>query len=210
MNQLGISNTGKLNYHLKMLDELITKNPDGTYLLTEKGTLATQLLDELSKETTRKMALNPFPMKNLIRTIVSSGLFLLVMLLLYFYGITPFIWVIYGLTLFAGSIISAIIVAKLPANIPKHPPEKRRTGTKIGFIILGGGIGMVTGFLGASLLLLATIRPLRLAGVSTVFLGFTLWVTVGSLIGITIGGLISYIVYRRSKYSKIDYYKEFV
>ena len=63
---------------------------------------------------------------------------------------------------------------------------------------------------GASIVGLVTIRSLRLAGVSPVFLGFTLWVTVGSLVGIIIGGIISYMIFRKSKYSKIEYYKEFV
>ena len=130
-----------------MLDDLITKNPDGTYLLTEKGKLATQLLNQLSKENTHQTALTPFPLKNLIPTIVSSGLFLLVALFLYFFEIIPLIWVIYSFTLFLGSIISVTIVAKLPAHIPKHSPEKRRTGTKIGFIILGGGVGMIGGYI---------------------------------------------------------------
>jgi hypothetical protein len=36
--------TGKINYHLKALGDLITKNPTGQYALTEKGVLAAQFL----------------------------------------------------------------------------------------------------------------------------------------------------------------------
>ena len=44
MGILGLTNTGKLNYHLKMLGDLIEKDENGRYCLTEKGRLASQLL----------------------------------------------------------------------------------------------------------------------------------------------------------------------
>lgn len=44
MNLVGIENTGKLNYHLKILGDLIEKDGNGKYRLTEKGQLASQLL----------------------------------------------------------------------------------------------------------------------------------------------------------------------
>jgi DNA-binding transcriptional ArsR family regulator len=44
MSALGIANTGKLNYHLKMLGNLIDKNEQGKYRLTERGVQAVNLL----------------------------------------------------------------------------------------------------------------------------------------------------------------------
>jgi hypothetical protein len=44
MGAVEASNTGKFNYHLKLLADLIQKNSDGKYLLTEKGQLAAQFL----------------------------------------------------------------------------------------------------------------------------------------------------------------------
>jgi hypothetical protein len=44
MNLVEITNTGKLNYHLKILGDLIEKNEDGKYHLTQKGQLASQFL----------------------------------------------------------------------------------------------------------------------------------------------------------------------
>jgi len=44
MKSLRISNTGKFNYHLKILAELLGKGEDGKYQLTEKGISAAQLL----------------------------------------------------------------------------------------------------------------------------------------------------------------------
>ena len=46
MNELGFVSTGMLNYHLKILGDLLTKTEDGQYKLTEKGTLASRLLQE--------------------------------------------------------------------------------------------------------------------------------------------------------------------
>ncbi len=41
----GISNTGRLNYHLKILDDLVSKNSEtGEYSLSEKGRLAVEFL----------------------------------------------------------------------------------------------------------------------------------------------------------------------
>ena len=42
--------TGLLNYHLKVLTELLEKNESGQYILTEKGKLASQLLLEFPEE----------------------------------------------------------------------------------------------------------------------------------------------------------------
>lgn len=50
MKTLEISNTGKMNYHLKVLGDLIAKNEDGKYLLTEKGKRATRMLLEFKEK----------------------------------------------------------------------------------------------------------------------------------------------------------------
>jgi hypothetical protein len=46
MNALAITNTGKINYHLKVLGELVMKRENGHYALSEKGKLAARLLLE--------------------------------------------------------------------------------------------------------------------------------------------------------------------
>jgi predicted transcriptional regulator len=51
MASIGIGNTGKLNYHLKILNGLIVKNGDGRYSLTDKGKLSIRLLEEFCKKT---------------------------------------------------------------------------------------------------------------------------------------------------------------
>jgi DNA-binding transcriptional ArsR family regulator len=46
MKALEISNTGRMNYHLKILGNLVSKDENGRYMLTERGKLATRLLQE--------------------------------------------------------------------------------------------------------------------------------------------------------------------
>ena len=50
MKALGIANTGKMNYHLKVLGDLLTKTEEGKYTLTEKGNLASRLLLEFPEK----------------------------------------------------------------------------------------------------------------------------------------------------------------
>jgi len=57
MNLLEVENTGKLNYHLKILDDLIEKNGNGKYHLTEKGDLASQLLHKFPEKTFKPLPL---------------------------------------------------------------------------------------------------------------------------------------------------------
>jgi len=44
MTQTKVSNTGRFNYHLKILADFVEKGDDGEYRLTEKGSQAAQLL----------------------------------------------------------------------------------------------------------------------------------------------------------------------
>ena len=50
MDFLRITNTGKFNYHLKFLGDLIEKGDDGKYRLTEKGNTAIELLENCSEK----------------------------------------------------------------------------------------------------------------------------------------------------------------
>ena len=52
MNLLEITNTGKFNYHLKILGNLIEKDETGKYRLTERGQLASQLLQKFPEKIT--------------------------------------------------------------------------------------------------------------------------------------------------------------
>jgi len=57
MNIVQVENTGKLNYHLKILGDLLEKNGNGRYRLTEKGHLASQLLLRFPEKNPEHMSL---------------------------------------------------------------------------------------------------------------------------------------------------------
>jgi len=57
MNLVEVENTGKLNYHLKILGDLIEKDGNGKYRLTEKGQLASQLLLRFPEKRPERMPL---------------------------------------------------------------------------------------------------------------------------------------------------------
>jgi len=50
MNSVGVSNTGKFNYHLKVLGDLIDKDQNGCYILTEKGQMVAELLQKFPEK----------------------------------------------------------------------------------------------------------------------------------------------------------------
>jgi hypothetical protein len=59
MKTLGITNTGKMNYHLKVLGNLLSKRDGDQYVLSEKGMLAYRLMQEFSEANTeRQLILN--------------------------------------------------------------------------------------------------------------------------------------------------------
>ncbi len=61
LNLLEIEHTGKLNYHLKQLGDLVSKGEDGKYSLTEKGRLAVQVMSSFQPAQQRKDLLT-FPL----------------------------------------------------------------------------------------------------------------------------------------------------
>jgi hypothetical protein len=59
MNAVEIKNTGKFNYHLKILGDLIEKDENGKYGLSEKGQLAVQFLQKFDSAKGGKQFLRP-------------------------------------------------------------------------------------------------------------------------------------------------------
>jgi hypothetical protein len=58
MNTVEVANTGKLNYHLKTLGDLVEKDEHGKYRLTEKGQLASQFLSKFPEKTAERSQLH--------------------------------------------------------------------------------------------------------------------------------------------------------
>ncbi|MEM3666846.1 MAG: helix-turn-helix domain-containing protein [Candidatus Bathyarchaeia archaeon] len=58
MNLVEVANTGRFNYHLKILGDLIAKDQDGKYCLTEKGNMAALLLQKFPEKKAEPKPLN--------------------------------------------------------------------------------------------------------------------------------------------------------
>jgi hypothetical protein len=54
-----VTSTGKMNYHLKILSDIIAKTAEGQYILTEKGKLASRVLLEFPCENMQQRGMKP-------------------------------------------------------------------------------------------------------------------------------------------------------
>jgi len=59
IEELDFINNGRLNYHLKQLNDLLTKDTNRRYILTEKGKLAIRLLTEFPEQNRQQLGLKP-------------------------------------------------------------------------------------------------------------------------------------------------------
>jgi DNA-binding transcriptional ArsR family regulator len=88
---LRVTNTGRLNYHLKALTGLISKNDQGKYHLTERGQLAINLLQTFPEKV---QAENVLSIKKQSLKVVAATLLILLgaFLIVYavFFAISPF------------------------------------------------------------------------------------------------------------------------
>jgi len=102
METLGITNTGRLNYHLKVLGDLITKDgQNGAYSLSEKGSVAINFLDKfqtLTSGITTAVHVPPAPYESTARTLRA----------------------LLGVELVAILLIGVYSYLTLPAQIPLH------------------------------------------------------------------------------------------
>jgi DNA-binding transcriptional ArsR family regulator len=73
LNTLKITNTGRLNYHLKVLGDLVKKDgQDGRYELSEKRVVALDLLDKFQRRTdgmTTGFSVAPVPYERTARAL---------------------------------------------------------------------------------------------------------------------------------------------
>ena len=91
MSILRVTNTGRLNYHLKALNGLISKDDQGKYHLTERGQLAVNLLQTFPKKVQAEnvLSIKKQSLKVAAATLLTLlGAFLIVYAV--FFAISPF------------------------------------------------------------------------------------------------------------------------
>jgi DNA-binding transcriptional ArsR family regulator len=105
METLNIVSTGTLNYHLKVLGELLTKNDAGQYLLTDKGKLASRLLIEFPEPDNQLKTKKKWWRRFWIVSILLQSLGFAIFITLYFLKYVDLARLLVGLVGFASGII---------------------------------------------------------------------------------------------------------
>jgi hypothetical protein len=87
-------------------------------------------------------------------------------------------------------------------------PKRQMIGAKIIFIAVTALAGSIICFFGVGLLLAAinaSVSPIRFSGI----MSFNMFIASSLSVGATVGALLGYLFYKRSKFSKISYYDPF-
>ncbi len=194
MKTLEIQSTGKLNYHLKILEELVAKRDDGYYMLTERGKMAAKLLREFP-ETEKKGGQKILKRKDAVWITISNGLFALTMTFLYDQGAISTTWFYGFLGLFVVASILAIVLTAVPMPVRKPLTPKR---VKWGYVAFGGWLGSIVGFFGGGLMLAGFLRFLGIRTTDLVWVTF--WV-LDPIIGVLLGAIVGYWYFTGHKYN---------
>jgi F0F1-type ATP synthase assembly protein I len=192
IKKLDTVSTGLLNYHLKILGDLLSKNEEGQYTLSEKGRLASKLLEEFPEQ--ENLSAKRKRQKRLWLALgLSQAVFFIVVLALYSQRYVDSAILIMSTVTFVGMIAITYLGYRLRDNplTPELRAKKKFTGV---YIAGGGTAGAVVVFFGtpiASFISVSAGGPnlLRVIGFDAVyFLSYlSSAVVVGCLIGYYIG-----------------------
>jgi hypothetical protein len=129
METLKIGSTGTLNYHLKVLGDLLEKNLDGQYALTEKGRLAARFLAEFPEQDSSLNAKKVWWRRFWIVAIVLPLAGLMLILSLYSLGYLDFAGMVRGLFGFITAILFAYFFYRMirPKNKTQTQIRQDRT-----------------------------------------------------------------------------------
>jgi hypothetical protein len=123
MRLVGVTNTGKFNYHLNILSDLIEKDENGKYGLSDKGRLVAHLLEEFGDNETEPVR-PPTSMKAFETRAFSLAQGFIWVVLLY-----PLTWILFGWYLYFVDRVGAFV------GDPLVP-------LMIFTVIIGGGFGL--------------------------------------------------------------------
>lgn len=121
METLEFGSTGTLNYHLKVLGDLLVKNETGQYMLTDKGKLASRLLTEFPEQNKQLQTKKKWWRRFWTVAIVLQSTGLGVVLVLYFLQYLDFAMLVEGLFGFVAGILFVYFFYRMI-----RPPSKRQ------------------------------------------------------------------------------------
>lgn len=206
LNALEIKSTGKLNYHLKVLNELITKRENGSYILTGKGKLAVKLLKEFNERKSQaQLEAAPPPRGYYIVVCLFTVAVVGLDFVFFALGQVAISSFVENLALAVLAVVFLVAAERARAKRLLWQPNRQRLGAAVSIVFAGafaGGVGLF--FIGG--LALFGLAP---QSVHRVFPTFDSWIVTSFVVGAVFGGLVGYLIYRRSRLSDPEYYKPF-
>ncbi len=165
MKALEITSTGKMNYRLKILGDLVSKNEAGQYTLTERGVLASRLLLEFPEQNRQQLGLKPKWWRRFwIETTFFVVCVLVFVLASYSLGYTDLNGVQEGIT----EMVSAIAITYMITHILREVLSRRGqlAVAKSVYIVGGAVFAYIIAFFGVGFLLsgLSRLLDMRLLG----------------------------------------------
>lgn len=140
MDELGIVSTGMLNYHLKVLGDLLTKNEAGQYSLTERGKVAARLLTEFPDENKqaerKKRQLQFWTAVGISQIIILSTVWIL-----HSTGYIDFANAVQGTVAAVSGVALAYLGYRMLSNRPETGSTKEKSRMKIGYTVGGVWLG---------------------------------------------------------------------
>ena len=157
MKAIGITSTGKMNYHLKVLNNLILKKEDGQYALTEKGELSLRLMLTYPEEDSQQSGMKPKWWRRFwIEAAISTTVILAISLMSYFLGYIDLAGLYQELLWMIGVIGIVYMVRHITRDVLSE--KSQLLLNKIAYTWFGAWLGLVVSFFGVALLTLLSIR----------------------------------------------------
>ncbi len=187
--------TGRLNYHLKILSDLLTKNEAGQYLLSEKGKVAVKLITEFPQDSNQAAK---YRNQKLLLAIVAVGqlAYLAIILAFYFAGQLELYRLATGISTFAVGTVFLFIIYRVQrsASLPGANEET----IQMRFAYVCGGVSLFLGvaFFGVGVVfrVISDLSGVRFSTGNPLYeiLWNPVYMTFSMLIAPTIGGILFY------------------
>lgn len=187
--------TGLLNYHIKVLGDLITKNENGQYLLSEKGKVALSVLLNFPAEAdmVRKRRAQKIYWSLLA---VGQVVFLASFVVLHFLGLVDSIQLIEAAMSFPFGVLMSYFGYKMMVNPPPLGSDRMKKRMRIAYPLGGAWLGFALAFFMVGLLLAMFARPLLRYFWTDEYFVFTV------VVAPVLGGVWGYWVGKRNGFNK--------
>lgn len=157
MDTLGIVSTGTLNYHLKVLGDLLAKNEQEQYTLTGRGKLAAKLLTEFPEESNSQER-RKWQRRFWTALAVSQVIILISILALHSFGYIDLAGAVQSSIGAISGVALAYFGYRMQRTAPKPGSKEEKSRMKKAYPVGGAWLGVATSFIGTIFLSILSIR----------------------------------------------------